>query len=130
MRAGNEGAGSAQRAAWLFELLSELIAPIMTTIIPKYERKRPTWRPCFQTGRAFLETSMDPDLAGPKGRGKKLNGGPAMHGSGPLSLELQGAMRGISGGFSEPEKLGPTSIWTGRVRSREIPGKGKKGKGG
>ena len=66
MRAGNEGAGSAQRAAWLFELLSELIAPIMTTIIPKYERKRPKWRPCFQTGRAFLETSMDPTWQDPR----------------------------------------------------------------
>ena len=66
MKNFSHGAGSAQRAAWLFELLSELIAPIMTTIIPKYERKRPTWRPCFQTGRAFLETSMDPTWQDPR----------------------------------------------------------------
>ena len=109
----------------LFELLSELIAPIMTTIFPKYERKRPKWRPCFQTGRAFLETSMDPTWQDPRGREIFLNGGPAMHGLGSLGLELQVAMRGISGGFSGPEKLGPTSIWTDGSVPAKSPAKEK-----
>ena len=58
--AGYEGPSSTQRAAWLFELLGQLIAPIMTSIIPENERTWPLWRPCLMTGYAFLETSMDP----------------------------------------------------------------------
>ena len=64
-------------------------------------------------------------LGRPRERENFLNGGPAMHGLGSLGLELQGAMRGISGGFSEPEKLGPTSIWTDGSVPAKSPAKEK-----
>ena len=58
--AGYWGPSSTQRAAWLFELLGQLIAPIMTSNMPKNERTWPLWRPCLMTGRPLFETSMDP----------------------------------------------------------------------
>ena len=58
--AGYWSPGSTQRAAWLFELLSQLKAPIMMSNIPENERTRSLWRPCLMTGRPLFETSMDP----------------------------------------------------------------------